>query len=273
MTGAALAASDPALAPAAAGLACGCAAAAVLAPARRVEGLAAYAGGCVAGVLCVQPLAGGVQLSAQCRGGGRALRPAACGLADACPQRGRPARRRAAAPLCRRDPAGSGGRKPLLAGGDGERGVRRFSTPVRGVPLGHRQHPRRPSAPTADGGKSAGSRSTPPRWKEWRPCAPFWKKKAIWKRHFCPVSWRGASTRRRSARRGTRRLHSTAAAGRPASTPRPCGRPSRSSTAPWPMHWASSANSWAVPEARNPTSLAGCRRCSLSWGRRRWNVL
>ena len=32
-------------------------------------------------------------------------------------------------------------------------------------------------APTADGGKSAGSRSTPPRWKEWRPCAPFWKKR------------------------------------------------------------------------------------------------
>ena len=60
VTGAALAASDPALAPAAAGLACGCAAAAVLAPARRVEGLAAYAGGCVAGVLCVQPLAGTV---------------------------------------------------------------------------------------------------------------------------------------------------------------------------------------------------------------------
>ena len=55
VTGAALAASDPALAPAAAGLACGCAAAAVLAPARRVEGLAAYAGGCVTGVLCVQP--------------------------------------------------------------------------------------------------------------------------------------------------------------------------------------------------------------------------
>ena len=87
---------------------------------------------------------GGVQLSAQRRGGCGALRPAACGLADARPQRGRPARRRAAAPLCRRDPAGSGGRKPLLAGGDGERGVRRFSTPVRGVPLGHRQHPRRP---------------------------------------------------------------------------------------------------------------------------------
>ena len=56
VTGAALAGADPALAPAAAGLACGSAAASVLAPARRTEGLAAYAGGCVAGALCVQPL-------------------------------------------------------------------------------------------------------------------------------------------------------------------------------------------------------------------------
>ena len=56
VTGAALAGADPALAPAAVGLASGCATAAVLAPARRVEGLAAYAGGCVAGALCVQPL-------------------------------------------------------------------------------------------------------------------------------------------------------------------------------------------------------------------------
>ncbi len=45
----------PALAPAAAGLGCATAAAAVLAPGRRVETLAAYAGGCVSGVLCVQP--------------------------------------------------------------------------------------------------------------------------------------------------------------------------------------------------------------------------
>lgn len=58
VTGAALAGADPALAPAAVGLACGSTAASVLAPARRVEGLAAYAGGCVAGVLCVQPLGG-----------------------------------------------------------------------------------------------------------------------------------------------------------------------------------------------------------------------
>ena len=78
VTGAALAASDPALAPAAAGLACGCAAAAVLAPARRVEGLAAYAGGCVTGVLCVQPLAGAFSflLSAGAGAGLCALLPA-----------------------------------------------------------------------------------------------------------------------------------------------------------------------------------------------------
>lgn len=53
--GAALCAADPALAPAAAGLGCATAAAVVLAPGRRVETLAAYAGGCVSGVLCVQP--------------------------------------------------------------------------------------------------------------------------------------------------------------------------------------------------------------------------
>ena len=78
VTGAALAASDPALAPSAAGLACGCAAAAVLAPARRVEGLAAYAGGCVAGVLCIQPLAGAFSflLSAGVGAGLCALLPA-----------------------------------------------------------------------------------------------------------------------------------------------------------------------------------------------------
>ena len=53
--GAALCAADPALAPAAAGLCCASAAAVVLAPGRRIETLAAYAGGCVTGVLCVQP--------------------------------------------------------------------------------------------------------------------------------------------------------------------------------------------------------------------------
>ena len=55
MLGAALCAADPALACGAAGLACGASAACILAPGRRVEAAAAYAGGCVTGVLCVQP--------------------------------------------------------------------------------------------------------------------------------------------------------------------------------------------------------------------------
>lgn len=49
MLGAALCAADPALACAAAGLACGASAACILAPGRRVEAAAAYAGGCVTG--------------------------------------------------------------------------------------------------------------------------------------------------------------------------------------------------------------------------------
>ena len=53
--GAGLCAANPALAPAAAGLSCAAAAAAVLAPGRRIETVAAYAGGCVTGALCVQP--------------------------------------------------------------------------------------------------------------------------------------------------------------------------------------------------------------------------
>ena len=53
--GATLCAADPALGFAAAGLACATAAAAVLAPGRRMEAAAAYAGGCVTGALCVQP--------------------------------------------------------------------------------------------------------------------------------------------------------------------------------------------------------------------------
>ena len=56
--GAALCGADASLGPAAAGLSCASAAAALLAPGRRVEAFAAYAGGCVAGVLCIQPLAG-----------------------------------------------------------------------------------------------------------------------------------------------------------------------------------------------------------------------
>ena len=53
--GTALCAADPALSFAASGLACATAAAAVLAPGRRMETVAAYAGGCVTGALCVQP--------------------------------------------------------------------------------------------------------------------------------------------------------------------------------------------------------------------------
>ena len=53
--GAGLCAADPGLSFAAAGLACATAAAAVLAPGQRMETLAAYAGGCVTGALCVQP--------------------------------------------------------------------------------------------------------------------------------------------------------------------------------------------------------------------------
>ncbi len=53
--GAALCGAEPALAPAAAGLSCATAAAAVLAPGQRIETVAAYAGGCVTGALCVQP--------------------------------------------------------------------------------------------------------------------------------------------------------------------------------------------------------------------------
>ena len=48
-------AADPALSFAASGLACATVAAAVLAPGRRMETVAAYAGGCVTGALCVQP--------------------------------------------------------------------------------------------------------------------------------------------------------------------------------------------------------------------------
>ena len=53
--GAGLCAADPALAPAAAGLACATASAVVFAPGQRIETVAAYAGGCVTGALCVQP--------------------------------------------------------------------------------------------------------------------------------------------------------------------------------------------------------------------------
>lgn len=55
VSGAGLCAAVPALSPAAAALACGTAAAAELAPGRRMEGAAAYSGGVVAVLLCVQP--------------------------------------------------------------------------------------------------------------------------------------------------------------------------------------------------------------------------
>lgn len=53
--GAALCAADPALAPAAVGLSCGGAAAALLVSGQRTETAAVYLGGCMTGVLCVQP--------------------------------------------------------------------------------------------------------------------------------------------------------------------------------------------------------------------------
>ena len=64
--GLALCGADPALALAAVSLGCGTASAALLAPGRRIEGTAAYAGGCLLGALCVQPPgeAFGVLLSA-----------------------------------------------------------------------------------------------------------------------------------------------------------------------------------------------------------------
>ena len=52
VSGAALCAADPSLAPASVGLCCGAAAALLLVPGRRVESLAVCGGGCVLGVLC-----------------------------------------------------------------------------------------------------------------------------------------------------------------------------------------------------------------------------
>ena len=144
VTGAALAASDPALAPAAAGLACGCAAAAVLAPARRVEGLAAYAGGCVAGVLCIQPLAGAFSflLSAGAGAGLCALLPAGWLMPtlkeDDPPGDERPRLSAAATRLEAVAESLSSLAETVNEVYDA------FSTPVRGFPMGHRQHPRRP---------------------------------------------------------------------------------------------------------------------------------
>ncbi len=122
--GAALCAADPALAPAAAGLGCATAAAAVLAPGRRVETLAAYAGGCVSGVLCVQPPGNAFGLLFSACGGMAVVclaRRLACPAADT-PQSGGTLRAR---PQCGGvHPAGSRGAEPFLTGGDGERGLR-----------------------------------------------------------------------------------------------------------------------------------------------------
>ena len=144
VTGAALAASDPALAPAAAGLACGCAAAAVLAPARRVEGLAAYAGGCVAGVLCIQPLAGAFSflLSAGAGAGLCALLPAGWLMPalkeDDPPGNERPRLSAAATRLEAVAESLSSLAETVNEVYDA------FPRRCEGFPLGHRQHPRRP---------------------------------------------------------------------------------------------------------------------------------
>lgn len=72
--GAALCAADPALAPAAAGLSCGGAAAVLLAPGQRTETAAVYLGGCMTGVLCVQPPGNAFgMLFAVCAGAGAVL--------------------------------------------------------------------------------------------------------------------------------------------------------------------------------------------------------
>ena len=70
-----------------------------------------------------------------------------------------------------------------------------LSTPVRGLPLGHRQHPRRPLRQLRATGSllEAGARLHAGR--NGGPAPHSGRKKAIWKRRFCPVSWRGASTR------------------------------------------------------------------------------
>ena len=88
VTAAALAGADPSLATAAAGLSCGTAAAAVLTPGRKIESIAACAGGCVTGALCVQPLenAFGILFSVGLGLGAAALLPGEW-LAPAVPEK------------------------------------------------------------------------------------------------------------------------------------------------------------------------------------------
>ena len=118
--GAALCAADPALSFAASGLACATAAAAVLAPGRRMETVAAYAGGCVTGALCVQPPGSAFQYllnvrSMACAGAGRK----AAGRAGP-----------AAAVQCSGHPAGTGVPEPCIAGRDRERCLRNAAAPA-----------------------------------------------------------------------------------------------------------------------------------------------
>ena len=160
-TGAALCAADPSLAPAAVGLCCGTAAAVLLVPGRRAETLAACAGGCVLGVLCVPApgtalpllLSAGLGLAAPAFFPKHWLTPVP--EAPAPPEE--PPRLSAAAtrleavaeslsslaetPCTMRFPAGA--------------------TPS----AGSSTTPTTACASTAGGGKPAGSRNTPPRWR------------------------------------------------------------------------------------------------------------
>ena len=124
--GAALCAADPALSFAAAGLACATAAAVVLAPGRRMEAAAAYAGGCVTGALCVQPPGSAFQyLLNVCIGiTAMALMPARWLVPDAAPAGTAPAVQR-----CRYS-AGTGIPESCIAGRDRERCLRHAAAPA-----------------------------------------------------------------------------------------------------------------------------------------------
>ena len=214
-TGAALCAVDPELAPAAAGLSCATGAAALLAPGRRVEALAAYAGGCVTGALCVQPPGNAFS----------ALLSAGAGLGVVCflP-------RQWLTPAGPEEPPGETPqeeRPRLSVAGTRLRRSTRYTTrspAAARTSAGSSTTPTTPYAPTAGGANPAGNRSMPPRWRGWRPSAPFWNSRAIWNQTTCPGSCPGASTRRRSAPRLPAPLRSTAAGKRPMSTPRPSAR-------------------------------------------------
>ena len=124
--GAALCAADPALSFAAAGLACATAAAVVLAPGRRMEAAAAYAGGCVTGALCVQPPGSAFQyLLNVCIGiTAMALMPARWLVPE--PEDKTPPRQAQR----RRYPAGTGIPESCIAGRDRERCLRHAAAPA-----------------------------------------------------------------------------------------------------------------------------------------------